>query len=103
MKKLYILILIIVSQNIFANINFARLHYNGGGDWYNDSEVLPNLAKFINKELKIKIDIEQKIVKVDGANIDSYPFIFLTGHGNIKLSKNEENNVRSYLMNGGFI
>ena len=90
-------------QNIYAEMSFARLHYKGGGDWYNDAEVLPNLAKYINDELGTHIKTEQEIVNVSDANISNYPFIYMTGHGKIKLTNKEKENLHDYLLSGGFL
>lgn len=90
-------------ENVFAQITLARLHYEGGGDWYNDPEVLPNLAEYINNELQIHIDEEQAIVKPDDANLSNYPFIYVTGHGNIRMNEREISSLRDYLASGGFL
>lgn len=78
--------------------------YNGGGDWYSNLETsLPNLIKFCNENLGTKINPEQAIVEVGSGDLFNYPFIHLTGHGNIILSNQEASNLRSYLIGGGFL
>ena len=78
--------------------------YNGGGDWYSNLETsLPNLIKFCNENLGSKINQEQAIVEVGSSDLFNYPFIHLTGHGNIILSNQEATNLRNYLIGGGFI
>jgi len=84
-------------------MQLARLHYTGGGDWYNDPEVLPNLAKFANKELNTKLSLNEKIVKLTDADLPDFPFIYMTGHGNVKFSDREIDNLRDYLLSGGFL
>jgi len=81
----------------------VRIKYSGGGDWYNDPEVLPNLAKEIEKRTDIKIIKEQKILSFDSPEIFDYPFLYLTGHGNIILSSEEKIMLRRYLTSGGFL
>lgn len=78
--------------------------YNGGGDWYSNLETsLPNLIKFCNENLGTKINPEQAIVEVGSSELFNYPFIHLTGHGNIILSNQEATNLRNYLIGGGFL
>lgn len=82
---------------------FARLQYDGGGDWYNDPEVLPNLAKFVNKHLSANIPIDQSVVKAADTRLFDFPFVYLTGHGNIRFSDTELNNLRTWMLRGGFL
>lgn len=86
-----------------AEMHLARLHYTGGGDWYNDPEVLPNLAKFANEELNSNFQINEKIVKLTDADLVDYPFIYMTGHGNVKFSAREVEQLKKYLLTGGFL
>lgn len=81
----------------------ARLKYSGGGDWYNDPDVLPNLARELNKRTNISCEEREEIVSPLDERLFSYPFIYLTGHGNINLSQEEIKRLREYLENGGFI
>ena len=82
---------------------FARLQYDGGGDWYNDPEVLPNLAKFVNRHLSASIPIDQSVVKASDTKLFDFPFVYLTGHGNIRFSDTELNNLRMWMLRGGFL
>lgn len=82
----------------------ALLKYNGGGDWYANLETsLPNLIKFCNKELKTNINPEQAIVEVGSSDLYKYPFIHMTGHGNVIFNLQEAENLRKYLIAGGFL
>ncbi|MEO0285521.1 MAG: DUF4159 domain-containing protein [candidate division WOR-3 bacterium] len=82
----------------------VRIKYGGGGDWYNDPEILPNLANELKKRVPfIKVASEEKVLTLDNEDIFKYPFLFITGHGNIYLSENEIKNLRLYLQNGGFV
>ncbi len=82
---------------------FARLHYDGGGDWYNDPEVLPNLAKFINGETGSDIPIDQSVVRAGESRLFEYPFVYMTGHGNIRFTEAELINLRKWMLRGGFL
>lgn len=81
----------------------ARVQYDGGGDWYNDPSVIPNLCQEINKRTNIKAADDQVIVTLKDNRIFDYPFLYLTGHGNIVLSDEEIKNLREYLKKGGFL
>lgn len=84
------------------NPSIVRLRYSGG-DWYNDSDIIPNLAAAINTRTELKIPREEVILSLNDPEIYSYPFLFITGHGKIEFSKTELQNLRNYLWNGGFI
>jgi hypothetical protein len=80
------------------------LKYSGGGDWYANLETsLPNLIKYCNANIKTNINPEQAIVEVGSADIFNYPFIHMTGHGNVVFSNQEAENLRTYLLGGGFL
>ncbi len=79
----------------------ARLKYSGGGDWYNDPSSEVNLLKFISQQTGIKTKPEYVFVDISSDKIFSYPFLFLTGHGNISLSDPDAKRLRKYLENGG--
>ncbi|HIA36132.1 MAG TPA: DUF4159 domain-containing protein [Flavobacteriales bacterium] len=82
----------------------ALLQYNGGGDWYANLETsLPNLIAFCNKNLNTNINKEQAIVEVGSSELFNYPFVHLTGHGNVVFSFDEAENLRKYLEAGGFL
>jgi len=84
-------------------IQLARLHYGGGGDWYNDADALPNLAVKINERTNIEVLAEQKVITLLDKDINNYPFLFMTGHGRIKFSEREREALREYLRGGGFL
>ena len=89
---------------LFSLINpsIVRIRYPGG-DWYNDPDIIPNLAKAINKRTDISIQESEIILSLNEPEIYNYPFLFITGHEKIELSKSELQNLRDYLWNGGFI
>jgi hypothetical protein len=84
-------------------LKIALLKYNGGGDWYANPTALPNLVDFCNTELGTNIDKEYATVEVGSAEIFNYPFIHMTGHGNVVFSDSEAENLRNYLIGGGFL
>ena len=105
--KIILLITLIFSSDVFSQaksgFQIVRLKYSGGGDWYNDPSAEINLLKFIEKETTVKVNPEYKFVDVSSDDIFNYPFLFITGHGNIVLSENEVLRLRIYLERGGFI
>ncbi|KAA3642550.1 MAG: DUF4159 domain-containing protein [Bacteroidetes bacterium] len=106
MNKMLLFLLLIVGT-IHAQTNqfqIALLKYNGGGDWYANLETsLPNLIRFTNTNLKTNINEEQAIVEVGSLEIFDYPFVHLTGHGNVIFNQQEVENLRKYLLAGGFL
>jgi len=91
-----------VTGNV-TTTGFARLQYDGGGDWYNDPEVLPNLARFVNASLNTTFPLDQSVVKAGEAKLFEYPFVYLTGHGNIRWDDREVENLRQWMLRGGFL
>lgn len=81
----------------------AKLKYNGGGDWYANKTALPNLIKFSNTENGTNLDLEEDIVEVGSRDIFLYPYLYMTGHGNVVFSDAEAANLRKYLIGGGFL
>lgn len=84
-------------------IRIAKLKYGGGGDWYANKTSLPNLIKFANQQLGTNIAPDEDIVEVGSPDLFNYPFVHLTGHGNIVFSPQEASNLRNYLVAGGFL
>jgi hypothetical protein len=84
-------------------VQIALLKYSGGGDWYANPTSLPNLVKYCNQNLNTNIDQDIATVEVGSREIYNYPFVHLTGHGNIILSPDEAENLRNYLIAGGFL
>ena len=84
-------------------IKIAKLKYDGGGDWYANKTSLPNLIKFANQEVGTSIAPEEDIVEVDSRDLFLYPYVYMTGHGNVVFSDNDAANLRKYLIGGGFL
>lgn len=106
MKKLLIIFLLYSVNSLIQaqTYQIALLKYNGGGDWYANLETsLPNLIQFSNQTLGTQINPEQAIVEVGSNEIYRYPFVHMTGHGNVVFSQQEVANLRKYLLSGGFL
>lgn len=91
-----------VSQ-VSGEFEIARVKYRGGGDWYNDPSALTNLIGYAKNQIPISIAEKYKDVSIGSSDLHSYPFLFLTGHGNIAINSSEASNLRAYLDNGGFL
>lgn len=93
-----------IESGLSQPYRIALLKYSGGGDWYANLETsLPNLIKFCNQKLGTGIDAEQAIVEAGSVEIYNYPFVHMTGHGNVVFSSQEAENLRNYLKAGGFL
>ncbi len=87
---------------IFAQ-QVAVLKYGGGGDWYANPTAVPNLIKFCNKNIKTSIKENPETVEVGSVAIFNYPIVFMTGHGNVSFSDDDAENLKNYLVSGGFL
>ena len=110
LEKISIIIflpLLLISMPLSAQneskVKIARLKYNGGSDWYNGQTEEINLLRFVDKNTNIKTDPVYEYVDLTSGNIFAYPFLFMTGHGNIVFSDNDANKLKTYLENGGFL
>lgn len=107
MKKILGIIIIVLAgyTTIFAqaSIKLAKLKYNGGGDWYANKTALPNLIKFCNRNLHMDLANAEDVVEVGSTDIFLYPYVYMTGHGNVVFSNQEAENLRNYLVGGGFL
>ncbi len=93
----------------FLNILFAqtfsisRVHYGGGGDWYSNPSSIPNLLNFLISNTKIKTKNEENRIKLSDPELPTHPYLYLTGHGNIRLNDEEIIALRDHLLNGSFL
>jgi hypothetical protein len=96
---------ITLAANSYQDSSFkiAKLKYSGGGDWYANRTALPNLINFFNKNLKANINPQEATVEAGSGDLFNYPFVYLTGHGNVLFSETEARNLRKYLIGGGFL
>jgi hypothetical protein len=108
-KKIFkiLLLFIFIYGNTYTQTTngfvIARLKYGGGGDWYNDPSAEVNLLKFIEEKTTVKTNPKYVFVDVASDDIFNYPFLFITGHGNILFSDTEVKRLKKYLERGGFI
>ncbi|MCS7075735.1 MAG: DUF4159 domain-containing protein [Bacteroidia bacterium] len=91
----------LIAQN--NTFKIAKLKYGGGGDWYCNRTSLPNLIRFINQNSTIKVHEKEDIVEVGSPAIFQYAWVHLTGHGNVFFTDAEAQNLRNYLISGGFL
>jgi hypothetical protein len=91
------------AQSNEATIKMGKLKYNGGGDWYANRTALPNLIQFCNTYLRTNFEKEESTVEVGSPELFSYPFVYMTGHGNVIFDDQEAQNLRTYLLAGGFL
>lgn len=105
MKYLFVAILSVFSAVSLAQGTYqlAVLKYNGGGDYYANPTSLPNLIAFCNQNLSTNISKDVPYVEAGSNNLFNYPFVHMTGHGNVVFSSAEAENLRTYMLGGGFL
>lgn len=101
--KLLSLIIFVLCSHFIVGQEIAVMKYNGGGDWYSNPTALPNLVRFCNTEINTSISEKIPTVSPDSPELFNYPYIYLTGHGNIFFSEEDAQNLRKYLTSGGFL
>lgn len=93
----------LVSPPAEPSLKMALLKYSGGGDWYANPTALPNLANFCNTNLQTDFATDFETVEVGSADLFNYAFLHMTGHGNVVFSSSDAENLRNYLLGGGFL
>lgn len=84
-------------------VKVGKLQYGGGGDWYGNRASLPNLLRYVQEHSPIPVQFEVDIVRAATASLNEYALLYASGHGNIEFSPQEIENLRSYLLKGGFL
>lgn len=105
-KKLNIAILVSLAVGFMPkdyDYTIAVLKYRGGGDWYANPSALTNLAQFVNQNLNARINPNYATVEAASHEIFNFPFVHMTGHGNVIFDQEEAKNLRLYLEAGGFL
>lgn len=104
-RHVLVILLLLVGSTAFSQYpyQFAVLKYNGGGDYYANPTSVPNLAKFCNENLNMNVSPNVPYVDVGSPDLFLYPFVHMTGHGNVVFSSQEAENLKSYLLGGGFL
>lgn len=100
--KICFLFVFIFCSKFYAQ-DVAILKYNGGGDWYANPTAVPNLINFTNDKIKTNISKNPQSVAANSTDIFNFPILFMTGHGNVYFTDDEANNIRNYLISGGFL
>ena len=100
---LFPLLVLLTSSFQTPAYQLARLKYNGGGDWYGNRTALINLIAFCNQNLHTNFATDEAIAEVGSPELFNYPFIYMTGHGNVVFNAQEAQNLRRYLTGGGFL
>lgn len=93
----------LAAQQEGADLTVGRLHYEGGGDWYANPSSLPNLLKAIRERTTLRVAEGERVVRLDGDDLWNVPYIYMTGHGNVRFSDEDLETLRRYLRQGGFL
>lgn len=103
-KRILTLLFVIIATTVPGQgLKIAKLKYDGGGDWYANKTALPNLIEFCNRNLNTRIYYEEDIVEVGSPDLFLYPYVYMTGHGNVAFTDSQSENLRNYLTSGGFL
>lgn len=102
MKSIYLGLILFYCTSLFSQ-EIALVKYSGGGDWYANPTSLPNLIKYCNANINTKIKPKPATVEPGSPDLLSYPFLHMTGHGNVIFNDSDLKNMRSYLTSGGFL
>jgi len=103
MRKSIVFLVFYISILTCSAQEIALLKYKGGGDWYANPTSLPNLISFCNQNLNTKINPKPQTVDVGSPDIFQFPLLYMTGHGNVFFTDDEAENLRNYLLSGGFL
>lgn len=103
MRFISIVMLLLSFCQIAYSQQLAILQYKGGGDWYANPTALPNLIAFTNEQINTRLNPKPAVVKAESHDIFNYPFIHMTGHGNVFFDEVAIENIRTYLLSGGFL
>ncbi len=104
-KKILLLTIVLAIHAMLSGQNYqvALLKYGGGGDWYSNPTALPNLVDFSNKHIGTNISSDIPTIEAGSQNIFNYPYVYMTGHGNVHFTQSEAENLRNYMIGGGFL
>ncbi len=86
-----------------TEFTIARIKYGGGGDWYSNPTSIPNLLAFIERETGIETAGEEAVLELSSPHLFNYPYLYINGHGNIRFTEREVQQLRKYLFSGGFL
>lgn len=110
MKFSLFLVLALAFSQVFAQadtdpskMRIGKLKYDGGGDWYSNPTSLPNLLSFVNQNSTTSLASTEDVVEPGSTQLFQYPYVYMTGHGNVSFSDSDARNLRNYLIAGGFL
>ncbi|MEQ6166581.1 DUF4159 domain-containing protein [Ekhidna sp. MALMAid0563] len=103
MRNLWILLSFINVLALAQPVKIAKLKYDGGGDWYANKTALPNLIEFCNDQINTNLALSEDVVEVGSPDLFLYPYVYMTGHGNVVFNDSQVENLRNYLTSGGFL
>jgi hypothetical protein len=101
--RLALLAALAVLQPAQSRLTVARLQYDGGGDWYANPSSIPNLLGALRERTTLRVEREEARVTLMDDRLWDYPYLYVTGHGNIRFSDAEVARLREYLLRGGFL
>jgi len=105
-RSLFVFMIVLISLQSAAqdySLKIAKLKYDGGGDWYANKTALPNLIRFCNRQLRLGLSPEEEIIEIGSSELFLFPYVYMTGHGNVVFSNADAENLRNYLTGGGFL
>ena len=86
-----------------GRMTIGRLQYDGGGDWYANPSSLPNLLGAVRERTSLPVAERERVIQLDSPALWDVPYLYMTGHGNVRFSDSEIRNLRLFLENGGFL
>jgi len=101
--SLAVVLLSVASPVAGQTMTIGRLHYDGGGDWYANPSSLPNLLSAIGDRTRLRVSERERVVTLEDPDLWSVPYLYLTGHGNVRFSERDLETLRRYLLQGGFL
>lgn len=103
-QKIFTLSLLFLGFGAIAQpLKIAKLKYDGGGDWYANKTALPNLIEFCNENINTNLHSSEDVVEIGSPDLFLYPYVYMTGHGNVVFNQSQADNLRTYLTSGGFL
>ena len=103
MYRFLLALLLLLPATLGAQTQIALLKYDGGGDWYANPTSLTNLIAYCNTDAHMNLATDYAVVDVGSNQLFNYPFVHMTGHGNVVFSPQQRQNLRNYLLGGGFL
>lgn len=103
MKNIFLSLFFYLFSILLFSQDLAILKYKGGGDWYSNPTALPNLVKYCNDNIDTNINENIQTVEAGSTDIFQFPLLHMTGHGNVFFSDDDAENLRNYLVSGGFL